>query len=135
MTSKDAMSCIVAGTSCLLSRVSRMRLVEVTSRLRSYLYKEFFQKDTPPPISGLSTGNSLGMEAASPNNITPARDSQSGGEPPAASYNTAQSAAPTQLSKVIIFFSMEDAPSASRFFFTFICATFGVYSSSVFSVI
>ncbi|XP_048232902.1 RNA-binding KH domain-containing protein RCF3 [Ricinus communis] len=80
-------------------KAARVALVEVTSRLRSYLYKEYFQKDTPPPISVPSTGNALGMEAASPNNINPPRDGHSGGEPPAANYHTPKTAAPIQLSK------------------------------------
>lgn len=79
-------------------KAARDALVEVTSRLRIYLYKEFFQKDTPPSISA------LGMEADSPNNTTPACDSHSGGEPPAPIYQNMRSVATSaQQSKVIVF--------------------------------
>ncbi|KAJ9172206.1 hypothetical protein P3X46_015471 [Hevea brasiliensis] len=75
-------------------KAARDALVEVTSRLRIYLYKEFFQKDSPPPISP------LGMEAASPNNTTPACDDHSGGEPLSATYQNVRSvAAAAQQSK------------------------------------
>ncbi|XP_065878358.1 RNA-binding KH domain-containing protein RCF3 [Euphorbia lathyris] len=70
---------------------ARDALVEVTSRLRSYLYKEYFQKDTPAPIS--APGNAMRLESASPKNVTPARDGLGGGEPPIATYQTMQSAA------------------------------------------
>jgi len=46
-------------------KAARDAVVEVTSRLRSYLYRDFFQRDTLPPVS-LS-----GVEASSSNNLVP----------------------------------------------------------------
>lgn len=60
---------------------ARSAVVELTSRLRSYIYREFFQKDLlppppppPPPLSALGPVNgALGLEAP-PNNITSPRE-------------------------------------------------------------
>ncbi|KAF2304903.1 hypothetical protein GH714_000425 [Hevea brasiliensis] len=87
---KEKLPACVSGADELVQiegeiKAARDALVEVTSRLRSYLYKEFFQKDTPP-------SSALRMESASPKNLTPARDGHSGGEPPAATYQNVQSA-------------------------------------------
>ncbi|KAL9372111.1 hypothetical protein Peur_034355 [Populus x canadensis] len=76
-------------------RAARDALVEVTSRLRSYIYKDFFEKDLPPPVS--APGLAGGMQAASPS-PTPAREGPIGGDPPA-SYQNVQSAATPQPSK------------------------------------
>ncbi|XP_050237815.1 RNA-binding KH domain-containing protein RCF3 isoform X2 [Mercurialis annua] len=99
---RDKLPACVSGTDELVQiegeiKAARDALIEVTSRLRSYLYKEFFQKDTPPPTSVSSIGYASGMEVASPINATAARDG--GGEPPAANYHTTQTAAATQPSK------------------------------------
>ncbi|KDP45554.1 hypothetical protein JCGZ_18179 [Jatropha curcas] len=81
-------------------KAARDALVEVTLRLRSYLYKEFFQKDNPLPISESgNAGNALGTETSSPNNVTPGRDSYSGAEPSAATYSNVQSSAAVQQPK------------------------------------
>ncbi|XP_061375674.1 RNA-binding KH domain-containing protein RCF3 [Gastrolobium bilobum] len=47
-------------------KAARDAVVEVTSRLRSYLYRDFFQRDTIPPSTPL-----LAVEASSSNNIAP----------------------------------------------------------------
>ncbi|WCJ28953.1 RNA-binding KH domain-containing protein [Euphorbia peplus] len=75
-------------------RAARDALVEVTSRLRSFLYKEFFQKDTLAPVS--APVNAMRLESTSPRNVTPARDGLGGGEPPIATYQTMQSAPPAK---------------------------------------
>ncbi|KAJ0101003.1 hypothetical protein Patl1_05190 [Pistacia atlantica] len=82
-------------------KAARDALVEVTTRLRSYLYRDFFQKDTPPSsISAAGpVGSASGMEAVSPNNITPVREGQTGSETPAATNLNVQTAATTQPSK------------------------------------
>ncbi|KAE9604027.1 putative K domain-containing protein [Lupinus albus] len=47
-------------------KAARDAVVEVTSRLRSYLYKDFIQRDTVPPSAPLSS-----MEASSSNTTAP----------------------------------------------------------------
>ncbi|XWS50333.1 hypothetical protein CRYUN_Cryun12cG0079100 [Craigia yunnanensis] len=87
-------------------KAARDALVEITSRLRSYLYREFSQKDTPPPppppISATaSLGNVSGLENASPN-LTPARDSQTSSDPPAVAYQNVQTSAMPPSSKGVV---------------------------------
>ncbi|XP_031256889.1 RNA-binding KH domain-containing protein RCF3 [Pistacia vera] len=96
----------VSGTDELVQiigdiKAARDALVEVTTRLRSYLYRDFFQKDTPPSsISAAGpVGSASGMEAVSPNNITPVREGQTGSETPAATNLNVQTVATTQPSK------------------------------------
>lgn len=58
----------------------------MTSRLRSYLYRDFFQKDTPPSSNSAQglIGSSVGAEVASPNIKSSAQDGQSAADPVAA---------------------------------------------------
>lgn len=82
-------------------KAARNALVEVTSRLRSYLYREFFQKDSTPPsfsASG-SLGSGMGLESSSPSR-TPVRDGYTANDPPSAIYQNAQTVAAAQASKV-----------------------------------
>ncbi|KAJ6868041.1 RNA-binding KH domain-containing protein RCF3 [Populus alba x Populus x berolinensis] len=80
-------------------KAARDALVEVTSRLRSYLYKDVFQKDLPPTVSAPGpAGTAGGLQAASSNYPTPAREGHSGGDPPA-TYQNVQSASTPQPSK------------------------------------
>ena len=84
-------------------KAARDALVEITSRLRSYLNKEFSQ-DTPPPppISATaSLGNVSGLENASPN-LTPARDGQTSSDPPAGAYQNVQTSPTPPSSKVVL---------------------------------
>ncbi|GKV25579.1 hypothetical protein SLEP1_g34994 [Rubroshorea leprosula] len=98
----------VSGTDEIVQIVGEIKaardaLVEVTSRLRSYLYSEFFQRDTPTPISAPApVGNTTGMETASPSSLTPARDSQVGSEPPTATHQNVQIVATLQPSKDVV---------------------------------
>ncbi|CAN1250805.1 RNA-binding KH domain-containing protein RCF3 [Linum perenne] len=74
---------------------ARDALVEVTSRLRSYLYRDFFHKDTLPVSAHGSVSRALPAEAASSNNVASARESHSPAEPSVASYQTAHQQAST----------------------------------------
>ncbi|TXG48595.1 hypothetical protein EZV62_024470 [Acer yangbiense] len=81
---------------------ARDALVEVTSRLRSHLYREFFQKETTPSSNSAQgpIGSFMGAEVASPINTTSAQEGQSGiSDPPAATYQNLQTVASTQPSK------------------------------------
>ncbi|XP_022723325.1 RNA-binding KH domain-containing protein RCF3-like [Durio zibethinus] len=86
-------------------KAARDALVEITSRLRSYLYREFSQKDTAlsPSVSATAfLGTVSGMENASPN-LTPARDSQTASDPPFGAYKNVQTlATPPSSSKEIV---------------------------------
>uniref|UniRef100_A0A5B6YGY1 K Homology domain-containing protein n=1 Tax=Davidia involucrata TaxID=16924 RepID=A0A5B6YGY1_DAVIN len=76
-------------------KAAREALVEVTSRLRSYLYREFFQKDMlQPPVSAPSpVGSALGPQAASANSITPTREGSALNDPPTATSHNVQTVA------------------------------------------
>jgi len=82
-------------------KAARDALVEVTSRLRSHIYREFFLKDmTPPSVSAPGpVGSGLGLEASSPNNVAPGREGHTGGDPPTATYQNVQTVAAAQPSK------------------------------------
>ncbi|CAL1366397.1 unnamed protein product [Linum trigynum] len=78
---KERNPAFISGTDELVQiegeiKAARDALMEVTSRLRSYLYKDFFPKDTPSLSAGLP------VEAASSNNVTPSRDTFSPAEQP-----------------------------------------------------
>lgn len=117
-------------------KAARDALVEVTTRLRSYLYRDFFQKDTPPSsISAAGpVGSASGMEAVSPNNITPVREGQTGSETPAATNLNVQTAATTQSLKVLtggsgaIFVLILASLHCSFVYFFFYCFLFNGYS-------
>ncbi|KAI5561773.1 hypothetical protein BDE02_15G009800 [Populus trichocarpa] len=101
---KEMLPTYLSGTDELVQiqgevKAARDALVEVTSRLRSYLYKDVFQKDLPPTVSAPGpAGTAGGLQAASSNNPTPAREGHSGGDPPA-TYQNVQSASTPQPSK------------------------------------
>lgn len=86
-------------------KAARDALVEVTSRLRSHIYREFFLKDmTPPSVSAPGpVGSGLGLEASSPNNVAPGREGHTGGDPPTATYQNVQTVVAAQPSKVTSF--------------------------------
>ncbi|KAJ6340668.1 hypothetical protein OIU77_008431 [Salix suchowensis] len=101
---KEMLPSYLSGTDELVQiqgevKAARDALVEVTSRLRSYLYKDVFQKDLPPPVSATGpAGTAGGLQGAFSNNPTPAREGHSGGDPPA-TYRNVQSASTPQPSK------------------------------------
>ncbi|CAK9151593.1 unnamed protein product [Ilex paraguariensis] len=97
---REELPICAAGTDELVQivgeiKAAREALVEVTSRLRSFLYREFFQKDmTPPPMSSSSpVGSALGLEAVSGANITPSRQIYSGSDHPTAIHPNMQAIA------------------------------------------
>lgn len=70
-------------------KAARDAVVEVTSRLRSYLYRDFFQRDIVPPSASLP-----GFEASSSNNISLVAETSS-------IYQNVQSMAAALPSKVL----------------------------------
>ncbi|XP_022763690.1 RNA-binding KH domain-containing protein RCF3 [Durio zibethinus] len=105
--SKEELPSCVSGPDEIVQIVGEIKaardaIVEITSRLRSYLFREFSQRDTSPtpPIS-VTIGNVSGLENASPN-LTPARDSQTSSVPPAGAYQNVQTlATPPSLKEVV----------------------------------
>jgi hypothetical protein len=83
--------------------VARDALMEVTSRLRSYLYREFFQKDmTPPSVSASGpVGSGIGLEASSISNITPVREAHIGVDAPTATYQNVATAQPSRVTSFL----------------------------------
>ncbi|KAF5450437.1 hypothetical protein F2P56_030791 [Juglans regia] len=103
---REEIPVFVSGTDELIQIVGEIKaardaLVEVTSRLRSHLYREFFQKDTTPPSVSAPgpVGSGIGQEAYSPNNIIPVRDGHTGVDAPSATYQNVQTVAITQPSR------------------------------------
>ncbi|KAJ4951403.1 hypothetical protein NE237_028235 [Protea cynaroides] len=102
---RDELPICVIGADELIQIVGEIRaardaLVEVTSRLRSYLYHEIsFSKDfLPPSISTTApAGSMFGFEAASPSRI-PSRESLQGSET-SAGYQNVQTVSTAQTSK------------------------------------
>ncbi|CAH1424408.1 unnamed protein product [Lactuca virosa] len=73
-------------------KAAREALVEVTLRLRSYIFQGFFQKDAsqvPPFLAPSPGGSASNLEAASSNNTTP-RENYSGNDPTTASNQNLQ---------------------------------------------
>lgn len=104
------LSTLNATSPCLMQiigeiKAAREALVEITSRLRSHLYREFFQTDTTPPSASVpgALGNPLGRETSSPGSITTARDGHTGIDHPTETYHYAQTMATAQASKVLPF--------------------------------
>ncbi|KAK1366443.1 RNA-binding KH domain-containing protein RCF3 [Heracleum sosnowskyi] len=64
-------------------KVAREALVKVTSKLRSCLYQEYFQKETPtPPTSATSSvGSEFALEVASSYDATPSQETYVGNNP------------------------------------------------------
>ncbi|KAA8533581.1 hypothetical protein F0562_030985 [Nyssa sinensis] len=99
---REELPACVSGTDELVQivgeiKAAREALVEVTSRLRSYLYWEFFQKDMPPqPVSAPSPmGSALGLEVASANHVTPVHEGSAGSDPLTATSQNVQTVATT----------------------------------------
>lgn len=77
-------------------KAAREALVEVTSKLRSYLYQDFYPKDISP-----SPRSALGQEAGSNNNINSFRETGAANHLPTASVQNVQIVAPpAQATKV-----------------------------------
>lgn len=83
-------------------KAAREALVEVTSRLRSYTYREFFQKDIlSPAIPASSPARStIGADKNSFNNTSPSQQNYSVNDVPTSIYQNAQAKPVTQPVKV-----------------------------------
>lgn len=99
---REELPVCVSGTDEIVQivgeiKASREALVEVTSRLRSYIYQEFFPKDmlTPTMLASNPVANAVGLEVASSHNVTPARERYVATEtdPPPANYQNIQTTA------------------------------------------
>ncbi|RDX87798.1 RNA-binding KH domain-containing protein RCF3, partial [Mucuna pruriens] len=89
---RDELPLCVAKTDELVQIVGEIKaardaVVEVTSRLRSYMYRDFFQRDTVPLPASLP-----GVEASSSNNVVPATETPT-------TYQNMQTVAAALLSK------------------------------------
>lgn len=84
-------------------KAAREALVEVTSRLRSYTYREFFQKDIlSPAIPASSPARStIGADKNSFNNTSPSQQNYSVNDVPTSIYQNAQAKPVTQPVKEI----------------------------------
>ena len=118
----------IQRNSCYLQivgeiKAARNALVEVTSRLRSHLYREFFQKDsTPPSISTSgSFAGAMGLDGSSPGRTPSARDSHAHAvsNPPMATYQNAQPMVAAQAPKVSFLFCIQK-PNVS------VCASWSI---------
>lgn len=109
----------ISGTDVLVQiageiKAARDALVEVTSRLRSNLYREFFQKDTLPPLpppppppptllprfpAASPVGSAFSLEASLSNNIIAAREGETGSEQITATYQNVPAVATVQSSR------------------------------------
>lgn len=76
-------------------KAARDALVELTSRIRSYLYRELFRKDTTPPVSASAL-------EISPNNTFPLREAHTGNNLPMKTYQNLQTGAIALASKVVL---------------------------------
>ncbi|KAL9997816.1 putative K domain-containing protein [Helianthus debilis subsp. tardiflorus] len=78
-------------------KAAREALVEVTLRLRNYLYQGFSQKDGQPSpfLAPSPVGSASNMEAAS-SNITTSRETYTGNDKPSASNDTTAAPAPAK---------------------------------------
>nr|XP_011470209.1 PREDICTED: KH domain-containing protein At4g18375 isoform X2 [Fragaria vesca subsp. vesca] len=90
----------VSGNDMLLQIVGEIKaardaLVEVTSRLRSHLYRELFQKDTMP----LSVP---GPASSALDYINPVREARTGNGPSIATYQNVQTTQPSKDSGVVV---------------------------------
>ena len=86
-------------------KAAREALVEVTARLRNYMYQEFLQRDMPaPPFHAHSpVGNPSGLESVTSSTATSARDSYvgAGSDPPSVTYQNVQ---PVKVSRLVLLF-------------------------------
>ncbi|KAL6127256.1 hypothetical protein ACLB2K_075297 [Fragaria x ananassa] len=90
----------VSGNDTLLQIVGEIKaardaLVEVTSRLRSHLYRELFQKDTMPFSVPGPVSSALDY-------INPVREARTGNGPSIATYQNVQTAQPSKDSGVFV---------------------------------
>ncbi|CAN6709344.1 unnamed protein product [Malus baccata var. baccata] len=100
----DDLPACVSGDDVLIQivgeiKAAREALVEVTSRIRSYLYRESFRKDTTPPAFAPGPGGSAFAMEPSSNNTFPIREAHAGNDPPMKMYRNVQTMGIAQPSK------------------------------------
>ncbi|KAL8538030.1 hypothetical protein ACS0TY_000115 [Phlomoides rotata] len=83
-------------------KAAREALVEVTSRVRSYIYREFFERDEPVPhISAPSPADAaVELEPASRNNMPPTTESQAGNGPVSSTPQSSTASAAQKVKEV-----------------------------------
>ncbi|KAK6936661.1 K Homology domain, type 1 [Dillenia turbinata] len=81
-------------------KAARDVILEITARLRSYIYREFLDKDMLPPSTSAqgSVGTEMALEAVSPHKISP-REGYPGNDPATASHQSSQSVTTAHLPK------------------------------------
>ncbi|GMJ00512.1 Enhanced Stress Response 1, regulator of CBF gene expression 3, SHINY 1 [Hibiscus trionum] len=101
--SREELPCCVSGPSEILQivgdiKAARDALVEITSRLRSYLYREFSQ-DPPAPAPPITATGSIGNIST---NLTPDRDGQTASDLPGGTYQNVPTPATPSSSKEVV---------------------------------
>lgn len=83
-------------------KAAREALVEVTSRLRIYTYREFFQKDIPSPAVPASSParSNIGVDKVSVNNTSPSQQNYNVNDVQTSIYQNAPAKLMTQPVKV-----------------------------------
>lgn len=107
-------------------KVAREALVEVTARLRSYMYKEFLQRDMRPPPEPTpgSYGNGPSVPESAGNNHGPAYDSLAIDSPAVKSQNVQSTAAPVPNKVCEIITSRQELLNAKIFCFSGVLSEF-----------
>ncbi|XP_061996883.1 RNA-binding KH domain-containing protein RCF3 [Rosa rugosa] len=109
---REELPLCVSGNDMLLQIVGEIKaardaLVEVTSRLRSHLYRELFQKDTMP----LSVP---GPASSALDYINPVREARTGNGPSITTYQNVQTAQPSKDSGVVVSDAVKQNESERR---------------------
>lgn len=95
-------------------KAAREALLEVTSKLRSYFYRDFFQKDMPFP--SLSTSSvmegALWHEGASKNMVSSPED-HGGKDPPTSTHQNAPNTATTQPTTIVTAQPVKDSVTSA----------------------
>ncbi|KAI3471230.1 hypothetical protein Pfo_027893 [Paulownia fortunei] len=99
----------VSGTDEIVQIVGEIRaargaLVEVTSRIRSYIHREFLEKDAPAPhvSAPIPVNGTVAPDSASNNSVTSSLDTQAGnGSVISTRQSTSTSAAPQKVKEVM----------------------------------
>ncbi|KAE8708601.1 hypothetical protein F3Y22_tig00110338pilonHSYRG00225 [Hibiscus syriacus] len=106
--SREELPCCVSGPNEIVQIVGEIKaardaLVEITSRLRSYLYREF-SHDPPPPAPPITATGSIGNIYS---NLTPARDGQTASDLSGGPYQNVPTPATPSSSKEVVKYGAE----------------------------